>query len=155
MFKDLGDIQAMLDELKKLLRDIDDHKDKKFDKKATEELLMRYKAIESGIAFMRDFSDDVIRQQGIKQDDILRERGKKGKAQGKAQKLIEEADRLRCEFLVSQAGFIREQFKEFQDASRPYQETSKRVKKRQAAGQKKQVKKKFKKMHERMKWKKM
>ena len=71
----------------------------------------------------------------------------------KAEALFQEADRLRCELILSQARFIRKHFKDYLEGNRPF--VAGKTTDAQKKVTKKKMKKKFKSMKERMKWQKM
>lgn len=149
------DIQEMFKAIRKILDDLQANRSKSLTKKADPETIAKYVRLEQLLTLFQDFNDAVIKQQGITEDEIKRGLNPKYQKEGKLDPLVEEADKLRCEVLINEAAFIREQFKEALTANRPFGQTTKGIRERQSGAQKKALKKKYKKMREDTKWKKI
>ncbi len=146
------DIKELFKLIRQLKEEIDENRAKPLDKKCEKEMIDRFRQVEDLLGAYQEFNDNFIKGQGITEDEIKQGLSPKKRKKSPLNPLLDEADKLRCELLISEAAFIREQFKEFQESNRPFAPASKRVQKKSEKGHKKKLKKKFKKMHERSKW---
>lgn len=155
MIASSDDIKAMFEMIRRLLKDLEENRSKSLLKKADPETIAKYMRLEQLLTIFQNINDQALKQIGVTEDEINRAINPKYHEGGKLDPLVQEADKLRCDVLISEAAFIRDQFKEVVASNRPFAPTSKVVRDSQASGQKKAIKKKFKKMREGNKWKKI
>lgn len=156
MFKSDEDIKKALIDIRKLKDYLDDNVNNPMVKeKVPKDLKGELERLRLSLSFFNEFNNTFFKALGIDDQELnkVMQMNVPGR-DPKAQALFQEADRLRCELLLSQAKFIQKNFKDYLDSNKPF-EGRKKVTAEQKDAAKKKVKKKFKSMKERMKWNKM
>ena len=153
MFKSSDDIKKTLLEIRKLKDYLDDNiKNPNLKQKVSPEMIAELNKLTLSLNFFKEFTSEVLKSVGLDDKEINKNMQLVVPDRDpQSQELFEQADALKCELLISQAKFYRENYREYLETNRPFQKNKSDNKE----GAKKKIKKKFKTMNERMKWNKM
>jgi|GEM_PF-2993405 len=144
-------IESILNDIKKLLLELNLHKDDKIDKSSAnkKEIIDRFLAIQGAISGFRKFNAELFEKVGITTKELSRSANEIPKG-SEAERLMAMSNQLKIEVLLSYADFFRKAH-EKSKTSPMFQEGDLSNK----ASRQKAVKQKFKTMTHRSKWKKM
>lgn len=155
MFRSLKDVQKTLQEIRKMKDYLDDNvKNPNVRQKPPPELVKEYEKLKLSMALFNEMNQQVFKAMGLEPREMNRQMQRYVPGRDpKVEAVLREADALRCDLILSQAKFIRENYKEYLESNRPFQSVKRTEKSQEIA--KKKVKNKFKGMTQRMKWNKM
>jgi len=145
-------IENILGDIRKLLLDLNLHKDDQFKDNPPnkEEILARFQALQAAISRFRKFNSEFFERSGLTEREIVDNMNRLPKG-SEAERLMGISNQLKIDLLLSFASFFRKVYEK--SIKSPLFDQSSSVISKDA--QKKAVKQKFKTMSQRSKWKKM
>ncbi|MDB2614135.1 hypothetical protein N9Y92_03130 [Chlamydiales bacterium] len=152
MFESNKEIEEVYRAIREIKDTIDSHIEEKSDKPLPKEILRKLETLKEFVAIFKEINRKILEKKGITPEEL--EEDKKPDVIGrdpKVEALMKVGEDLKMELVYSKEKFIYTQLKDLVEKKRPFKEDSEKQKK----SAKRKMKRKYNKLKQQMKWKKM